>query len=168
VTMLEPHAGWAVCALAIVAAGSTACAGFSAYPASPGSGGGALQITTSCQVGHISFNRDGHSTFTSGEPAGANFYLVTFTNKDPSRTVHVNDVGIAFYDASGAKTGSDAPSFRTISIAPRHAVPVLFYGPASGFSMIGKPAPGSWVPDSHMPTGATRCQVYTRTVGSTS
>lgn len=166
--MLNPRAVWAVSALAIVAAGSTACASFSAYTSSPASGGGALQLTTSCQLGYISFNRDGHSTFTSGEPAEANFYLVTFTNKDPSRTVQVNDVGIAFYDASGAKTGSDTPSFRTISIAPRHAVPVLFYGPASGFSMIGKPAPGSWVPDSHMPSDATRCQVYTWTVGSTS
>jgi hypothetical protein len=42
---------------------------------------------------------------------------------------------------------------------------VIFYGPGSGIGTTGDAAPANWVPDRHMKSRATRCEVLSLTVG---
>jgi hypothetical protein len=169
--MIKARAVAAACALAIVGAGSTACGaiGLSALaqhkmPAAP-------SLSTSCQPGHASQDRSRNGTFTPGSSTDANAFEVTFTNAGHSRTATVEELGVGFYDASGANIGSDTPvgsktvASGNIPVPPAISLSVIFYRPNSGISHIRSSPPGTWVVDDHMPSNTTRCEVLSVSFG---
>jgi hypothetical protein len=168
--MIKARAGCAASALIMVGAGITACGAIWLPARAPDTTATVMPLAISCRTGYISQRRNGTSTFTPGGHSDRNGYEVTFTNSNPGRTGIVEDLGIGFYDASGAEIGSDTVigsktvASGRIPVAPTRSVSVIFYGPGSRFRVMGNSAPANWVPDRHMPSRAARCGVLSLTV----
>jgi hypothetical protein len=161
--MIKARAGCAAPALVMVGAGVTACGAIWLPARAPHTTATVTPLAISCRTGFIGQRPNGTSRFTPGGHSDPNGYEVTFTNSNPARTGIVEDLGIGYYDAAGAEIGSDTVigsktvASGRIPVAPTRSVSVIFYGPGSGFRLMGNSAPAQL--GARPPYAVPRCPV---------